>query len=1292
MCIRDRGTGVSVNQNTGAITVSIGQSVATSASPTFDQVITGNNGNGTNFRIGDDAWIGDINVANTFRVQGVQDATQGYIVFGNSNATALGRTGTGALTYGGNTIYHAGNSNTITSLGTIATGVWNGTAIGDSYISSAATWNAKQAALNGTGFVKISGTTISYDNSTYYLASNPSGYITSSSNISGSAGSLSDDSGYLRTRAGGAEASLDSYTDNGIRGVSFTGYSQHLLSWNVGGSPGTIQQLFHYDTPNNGWKIRNKTDNSSWSSWGYVVMASANQGKISGTIYHSGNLTNLNQLSNGPGYITSSSLASYVPYTGATANIDTGGYSITAGAVTLTSNLWLKNIGTYDFIMSNATSVTTNTIRAYYNTSDELRFYAKNTAGSAVVPKIMVGDGTTFYTLYHSGNLPTIPTNNNQLTNGAGYITSSSLTGYLPLSGGIMTGSIVNNTDGAVIIESNATENNNWLWKENAKAWGLFWFNRGTQSGQTIGGYTTIGAELMFMGESIGIAMPSGWTGYYSTSKIAAMISNYNGYIYSASTIYAATSMVVAGNTVLHAGNYNSYAVAGAGYSTNQNLNTSNNVTFSTINSNNGYSFVAQGYNNSGGFAMNNASTYWGLMWNYASNDWRLGYGSTTAQVGWNLRWDNGGTVWANASMRAPIFYDSDDTGYYVDPNAVSRLYRLQVIGDWAGASPNQGAINIRGQYPSMTFRNSVSGTMWLRHMDGSGNIQHYYASDGIDSANWSIKHTMYGNGDFYSAGNNTATYFYGSGSIRLGDMWGSTGGLYRPSGIMAFGTENEGWRFTMANDQKAYIGTDGNLWMKWAGDYISNLLGAKQNASTAINTSNIGSQSVTYATRANYLDPNYNGNVSYNPQSYFNNGVGVKVAMTGAWSVWSDTLWINGYTGGDVPSMCALHFLRNGTPRMAISTQTHGATSYGAYYEVITSYNIAGQSVSYASTAGSAPANGGTATAAAYLNGAGYIYRGGFSGNWNTDFQNTPSSTYRYYGDNAGDANSPGGSWWFSESFRHSNGSNYWGTQVAWGWEDNANRLATRNISANSFGGWVYYLNSSNFTSYIDAPNKAGTSYYQVNTWMQLNGVHGLYAPSYNGAHFYPNNASSYTTWAIQGSRSGYGGIYDGYSAVHGIMYDSSGNGGVYREANGRWYWYYHLGNACMGINTSTTSSSYAMYVNGNIYATGDITAYSDRRKKTNIVTIDKAIETVTKMRGVFYDKIGEESNGRQLGVIAQEVNEILPEAVNYASDIDEYGVKYGNMVGLLIEAVKEQQLQIEELKNKLDNVLSSR
>jgi hypothetical protein len=87
----------------------LNQAVLTTSTPSFNQVITTNNGNGTNVRIGDDAWIGDINRANTIRVQGMQNGANGYIVFGNSNTTALGRAGTGALTYGGNTVWHTGN-------------------------------------------------------------------------------------------------------------------------------------------------------------------------------------------------------------------------------------------------------------------------------------------------------------------------------------------------------------------------------------------------------------------------------------------------------------------------------------------------------------------------------------------------------------------------------------------------------------------------------------------------------------------------------------------------------------------------------------------------------------------------------------------------------------------------------------------------------------------------------------------------------------------------------------------------------------------------------------------------------------------------------------------------------------------------------------------------------------------------------------------------------------------------------------------------------------------------------
>ncbi len=68
---------------------------------TGTQFISTNNGTGANYKIGDDAWIGDINLANTARISGFQDSTQGYIVFGNSNGVALGRSGTGPLTYGG---------------------------------------------------------------------------------------------------------------------------------------------------------------------------------------------------------------------------------------------------------------------------------------------------------------------------------------------------------------------------------------------------------------------------------------------------------------------------------------------------------------------------------------------------------------------------------------------------------------------------------------------------------------------------------------------------------------------------------------------------------------------------------------------------------------------------------------------------------------------------------------------------------------------------------------------------------------------------------------------------------------------------------------------------------------------------------------------------------------------------------------------------------------------------------------------------------------------------------------
>ena len=97
-------------------------------------------------------------------------------------------------------------------------------------------------------------------------------------------------------------------------------------------------------------------------------------------------------------------------------------------------------------------------------------------------------------------------------------------------------------------------------------------------------------------------------------------------------------------------------------------------------------------------------------------------------------------------------------------------------------------------------------------------------------------------------------------------------------------------------------------------------------------------------AASASFLPTKYDGGDKPNPQAYFTEYTGLRVAMTrSAWlGAWSDTLWINGYSGADVPNMVAVHTIRNGEPRMWLSSQSNRATDYGTPYEVITDYNAA--------------------------------------------------------------------------------------------------------------------------------------------------------------------------------------------------------------------------------------------------------------------------------------------------------------------------------------------------------------
>ena len=128
----------------------------------------------------------------------------------------------------------------------------------------------------------------------------------------------------------------------------------------------------------------------------------------------------------------------------------------------------------------------------------------------------------------------------------------------------------------------------------------------------------------------------------------------------------------------------------------------------------------------------------------------------------------------------------------------------------------------------------------------------------------------------------------------------------------------------------------------------------------------------------------------------------------------------------------------------------------------------------------------------------------------------------------------------------------------------------------------------------------------------------------------------------------------------------ESSGN--IYRSS----------GNVGIGL----ADPNYPLHVSGDIYATGNVTAYSDKRKKTNLRIISDALDKVSNLNGYTYEKDGT----KYTGLIAQEVLKVLPEAV-VGNEEDGYGLAYGNMVGILVEAIKELTNEVKNLKEKLSS-----
>lgn len=106
------------------------------------------------------------------------------------------------------------------------------------------------------------------------------------------------------------------------------------------------------------------------------------------------------------------------------------------------------------------------------------------------------------------------------------------------------------------------------------------------------------------------------------------------------------------------------------------------------------------------------------------------------------------------------------------------------------------------------------------------------------------------------------------------------------------------------------------------------------------------------------------------------------------------------------------------------------------------------------------------------------------------------------------------------------------------------------------------------------------------------------------------------------------------------------------------------------------------AVTVTGSITASGDITAFSDKRLKKDIEPVWNALDKVKSLNGVTFKRI--DTNEYGVGLIAQDVAAVVPEAVKHHDD-GMMSVAYGNMVGVLVEAIKEMSTQIDALRAEL-------
>lgn len=275
---------------------------------------------------------------------------------------------------------------------------------------------------------------------------------------------------------------------------------------------------------------------------------------------------------------------------------------------------------------------------------------------------------------------------------------------------------------------------------------------------------------------------------------------------------------------------------------------------------------------------------------------------------------------------------DSDTGLHWQEDGQINFMSNGKTTGHWS---------YLNGRLYNTYFREPTGNVYTTTSMMVNGNGSNLYPGIGFHQPGVTagvVYFTNSGEFKFRNIDDNGYTNVYG------GNLIADAGFLYsRYNGIeIKIGAENGSYVHFVTNPARSlyfanslFISGDvlpyvtnthdlGDAGHTWRNAYIGKVLGGANWADYTINA--------------------YIGGQQPNPQTYFgNNSMGLRVAMTGVstnGAYWSDTIWINGYYGSDVPSCNALHFPRDGSSEMYISSQTYNATSYGTRYRFWSSKN----------------------------------------------------------------------------------------------------------------------------------------------------------------------------------------------------------------------------------------------------------------------------------------------------------------------------------------------------------------